>query len=60
MSSRNTSTQRSRKLRNVLFMRCWNVAGALHRPMGSTVHSNRPWSVLNAVFSMSSGAMRIW
>lgn len=37
-----------------------NLAGALHRPKGMTTNSKRPSGDAKAVFSMDSGAIRIW
>lgn len=38
-----------------IFMSLWNVAGALERPKGMTLNSNKPSGVQNAVFSRSLG-----
>ena len=57
MSSRKHSTILSSTSRNVSFISCMKVPGALHRPIGSTVYSKWPKRVRNAVFSRSSGRM---
>ena len=41
--------------RNVSFMSCMKVPGALQRPIGRTVYSKLPKRVRKTVFSRSSG-----
>jgi hypothetical protein len=44
-----------------LWMYAWNVVGALVRPKGITIYSNRLYLVLNAVFYSSPSLIRnLW
>ena len=51
-SSKYIVTHHSR-LENDKFMRCWNVAGALVKPMGMTTYSYNPCGVKKAVLCSS-------
>ena len=43
---------------NVKFISRWKVAGTLHKPMGTTRYSYKPYGVIKAVFDSSPSRMQ--
>ena len=40
------------RLENIRFIKCWNIAGKLHNPIGITRYSNNPYGIRKVVLCL--------
>ena len=45
---------------NIKFISRWKVAGALHKPIGMTIYSYKPYGVRKAVLGLSPSRLQTW